>query len=64
MRRKNMVMGPAWPETKNDCADEGQQQITRPEYTKGATRILLKSRQPDFQERKPENLLLNLHLAV
>jgi hypothetical protein len=44
------------PEAKNDCADEGQHQITRPDYIKGATRILLKSGQPDFQEGKPENL--------
>jgi hypothetical protein len=28
MRQENMVMGPAGPETKNDCAGEGQQQIT------------------------------------
>jgi hypothetical protein len=28
-QKKNMVTGPAEPETKNDSADEGQQQITR-----------------------------------
>jgi hypothetical protein len=26
-----MVMGPTGPETKNDSAGEGQQQLTRPE---------------------------------
>jgi hypothetical protein len=25
-----MIMGPARPETKNDCAGEAQQQFTRP----------------------------------
>jgi hypothetical protein len=29
-RQKNMVMGPSEPETKNNCAGEGQQQIARP----------------------------------
>jgi hypothetical protein len=33
MRQKNMMMGPAVRETKNDCADESQQQITRPGQT-------------------------------
>jgi hypothetical protein len=28
---KNMVIGPTGPETKNDCAGECQQQITRPD---------------------------------
>jgi hypothetical protein len=27
-------MGPAGPETKNVCADEGQQQIIRPDQTR------------------------------
>jgi hypothetical protein len=31
--RRNMEMGPAGPGTKNDCAGEGQQQITRPTET-------------------------------
>jgi hypothetical protein len=30
MRQKSIVMSPAEPETKKDCADEGQQQFTRP----------------------------------
>jgi hypothetical protein len=29
VRQKNMVMGPAGPEPKNDCAGKGQQQFTR-----------------------------------
>jgi hypothetical protein len=28
MRQKNMVKGPAGPETMNDCASKGQQQFT------------------------------------
>jgi hypothetical protein len=35
MERKNIVMGSAVPETKNDCAGEGQQQITRPNQCRG-----------------------------
>jgi hypothetical protein len=31
MRQKNMAIGPAGPKTKNDCAGEDQQQITRPD---------------------------------
>jgi hypothetical protein len=30
VRQKNMVISPAEPGTKNDCAGEGQQQFTRP----------------------------------
>jgi hypothetical protein len=29
VREKNIVMGPAGPGTKNDCAGEAQQQFTR-----------------------------------
>jgi hypothetical protein len=29
MKQKNKVMGLTGPESKNDCADEGQQQFTR-----------------------------------
>jgi hypothetical protein len=31
MRRKNVIMGPAGPESKNEYAGEGPQQITRPD---------------------------------
>jgi hypothetical protein len=34
VRPKNIVMGPAGPEIKNYCADEGQQQITTPDQTR------------------------------
>jgi hypothetical protein len=32
VKQKNMVMCPAEPGTNNDCADEDQQQITRPDH--------------------------------
>jgi hypothetical protein len=51
-----MVMGSAEPETKNDCADEGQQQITRPDWTMGATRIILKREQSDFYKREIQKI--------
>jgi hypothetical protein len=35
MRQKNKVMGPVGPATKNDCAHEGQQEITMPEQGRG-----------------------------
>jgi hypothetical protein len=28
VRKKNLVVRPAWPGTKNDCAVEGQQQLS------------------------------------
>jgi hypothetical protein len=28
MRKKNVVMVPTWPESKNDCGGKGQQQVT------------------------------------
>jgi hypothetical protein len=31
VRQKNMLICPAGPETKNDCAGEDQRKITRPE---------------------------------
>jgi hypothetical protein len=54
-----MAMGPVGPETKNDCADEGQKQITRPDLTReehyGATNMA--STQKDqpllLSKRKP-----------
>jgi hypothetical protein len=34
VRQENMAMGPEGPETKNGCASEYQQQITRPGQTR------------------------------
>jgi hypothetical protein len=45
-RQKNMVMGPAGPETKSDCPGEGQRQITRPDQ-RSAYRALVEN----FKER-------------
>jgi hypothetical protein len=60
-----MVMGPAEPETKNDCADEDQQQIARPDWTGGVTRILLKRGQSDFYKRESQKICFEvLHLDV
>jgi hypothetical protein len=33
VKQKNMVFGSHGAQTKNDCAGEGQQQITRPDQT-------------------------------
>jgi hypothetical protein len=33
MERQNMVVSPTGLYTENDCADEGQQTITRPDLT-------------------------------
>jgi hypothetical protein len=40
MKQKYMVMGPARPGTKYDCAGEGQQQLARPEQEPLSTVVL------------------------
>lgn len=60
-----MAMGPAEPETKNDCDDEGHQQITRPDWTMRATRILLERGQSDFYKRESQKICFEiLHLEI
>jgi hypothetical protein len=53
VKQYNMVTSPVGLGTKNDCADEDQQEFTRLETTVQQTWHLHRKTEPSFVERRP-----------